>query len=61
MKPDIIFFGQDLDKLYYDMIRDDRSQCDLFICIGSSMKVRPVSLIPGESLSFEQVFRGILL
>lgn len=39
MKPDIVFFGQDLPEVFYDSLPRDTQTCDLVIVIGSSLKV----------------------
>ncbi|XP_014251886.1 NAD-dependent protein deacetylase sirtuin-1-like isoform X2 [Cimex lectularius] len=46
MKPDIVFFGEHLSDAFHESIEYDVTHCDLLIVIGSSLKVRPVSLIP---------------
>lgn len=46
MKPDIVFFGEELPEKFHAAIDEDRKKCDLLIVIGSSLKVRPVALIP---------------
>lgn len=46
MKPDIVFFGEGLPDEFHDKMAEDKDQCDLLIVIGSSLKVRPVALIP---------------
>ncbi|OAF64661.1 hypothetical protein A3Q56_07625, partial [Intoshia linei] len=46
IKPDVIFFGEDLPKCFYDNIKSDMEKCDLLIVMGSSMKVSPVAEIP---------------
>lgn len=44
MKPDITFFGEPLpDKFESTLIGGDAEICDLLICIGTSLKVSPVS------------------
>lgn len=43
MKPDITFFGEDLPDRFHDTIIKDARECDLLICIGTSLKVAPVS------------------
>lgn len=48
MKPDIVFFGEDLPERFHSAIDADRKKCDLLIVIGSSLKVRPVALIPSS-------------
>lgn len=46
LKPDIVFFGESLPEVFHPTINADRQQCDCLLVIGSSLKVRPVSLIP---------------
>lgn len=46
MKPDIVFFGEQLGKEFHDSLDTDKDGADLLIVIGSSLKVRPVALIP---------------
>ncbi|CCH45439.1 NAD-dependent histone deacetylase SIR2 [Wickerhamomyces ciferrii] len=52
MKPDITFFGEDLPSKFHNSIKQDVLNCDLLICIGTSLKVAPVSeivnMIPGD-------------
>jgi len=48
MKPDIVFFGEGLSDDFHHAITSDKSRCDLLIVIGSSLKVRPVALIPSS-------------
>ncbi|AMD19061.1 HBR160Wp [Eremothecium sinecaudum] len=45
IKPDITFFGEALPSEFHSNIREDVLQCDLLICIGTSLKVAPVSEI----------------
>jgi len=45
MKPDITFFGEDLPDRYHNFIKEDVKKCDLLLCIGTSLKVAPVSEI----------------
>ncbi|GME85044.1 unnamed protein product [Ambrosiozyma monospora] len=45
MKPDITFFGEDLPDRYHNFIKRDILECDLLLCIGTSLKVAPVSEI----------------
>ncbi|SCU91511.1 LAFA_0F04214g1_1 [Lachancea sp. 'fantastica'] len=45
LKPDITFFGEALPSKFHRFIRDDVLKCDLLICIGTSLKVAPVSEI----------------
>lgn len=45
LKPDITFFGEALPSKFHKLIKEDVSKCDLLICIGTSLKVAPVSEI----------------
>lgn len=58
MKPDIVFFGESLPDKFHSTIELDKSNCDLLIVIGSSLKVRPVALIPS---SINQTIPQILI
>ena len=46
MKPDITFFGEQLPTTFRDSIISDRSECDMLLCIGTSLRVAPVAEIP---------------
>ncbi|XP_076830029.1 NAD-dependent protein deacetylase sirtuin-1 isoform X2 [Brachyhypopomus gauderio] len=48
MKPDIVFFGENLPELFHRAMKQDKNEVDLLIVIGSSLKVRPVALIPSS-------------
>ncbi|XP_022258685.1 NAD-dependent protein deacetylase sirtuin-1-like, partial [Limulus polyphemus] len=48
MKPDIVFFGEGLSDEFHQMMAKDKDHCDLLIVMGSSLKVRPVALIPSS-------------
>lgn len=48
MKPDIVFFGESLPGEFHRQMAADKNECDLLIVIGSSLKVRPVALIPNS-------------
>ena len=39
IKPDIIFFGEDLGETFHDAFEKDRLDVDLLICMGSSLRV----------------------
>jgi len=45
IKPDIVFFGEPLGEEFHQMISIDKDKCDLLIVMGSSLKVKPVSLV----------------
>jgi len=46
LKPDIVFFGEGLSEDFHNKVKSDKEAADLLIVIGSSLKVRPVALIP---------------
>lgn len=46
MKPNIVFFGEDLGDRFHMQMGEDRDHVDLLIVVGSSLKVQPVALIP---------------
>jgi len=48
MKPDIVFFGEGLPEEFHSSIARDKENVDLLIVIGSSLKVRPVALVPSS-------------
>jgi NAD-dependent deacetylase sirtuin 1 len=48
MKPDIVFFGEGLGDEFHQSVARDKEDVDLLIMIGSSLKVRPVALIPSS-------------
>ena len=50
MKPDIVFFGESLPEEFHRQMELDKDECDLLIVMGSSLKVRPVALIPSKYL-----------
>lgn len=76
LKPDITFFGESLPPRFDQMLFDegDAHNCDLIICIGTSLRVSPVSEIvkvasrqipqifiskvPAKHLTFEVSFLG---
>eukprot|EP00823_Brevimastigomonas_motovehiculus_P003651 TRINITY_DN2263_c0_g1_i1.p1 TRINITY_DN2263_c0_g1~~TRINITY_DN2263_c0_g1_i1.p1 ORF type:complete len:461 (+),score=135.96 TRINITY_DN2263_c0_g1_i1:114-1496(+) len=41
VKPDIVFFGENLPSRFYDLIEKDFSKADLLIVLGTSLKVHP--------------------
>ena len=41
VKPDIVFFGEDLPRRFKDLLEPDLSKCDLLITMGTSLKVQP--------------------
>uniref|UniRef100_A0A5S6QWN9 Deacetylase sirtuin-type domain-containing protein n=1 Tax=Trichuris muris TaxID=70415 RepID=A0A5S6QWN9_TRIMR len=47
MKPDVVFFGEDLPSAFHSNLSKDQFEVDLLLVIGSSLKVGPVNAIPG--------------
>lgn len=46
IKPDIVFFGESLPEHFDFCVASELQKADLFIVMGSSMKVHPVSALP---------------
>jgi NAD-dependent SIR2 family protein deacetylase len=49
VKPDIVFFGEQLPDIFHQRLNEDlnkSSPCDLLIVIGTSLTVQPVCSIP---------------
>ncbi|EAL62496.1 NAD(+)-dependent deacetylase, silent information regulator protein family protein [Dictyostelium discoideum AX4] len=46
MKPDIVFFGENLPDRFDQCVLKDVKDIDLLIVMGSSLQVQPVSLLP---------------
>jgi len=41
VKPNIIFFGENLPGRFFNCVREDFSKCDLLIIMGTSLQVQP--------------------
>jgi len=41
VKPDIVFFGEDLPKEFFEKMKTDFPKCDLLIVMGTSLEVQP--------------------
>jgi NAD-dependent SIR2 family protein deacetylase len=46
VKPDIVFFGEELPSRFQQLVNDDVDRCDLLVVIGTSLLVMPVAGIP---------------
>lgn len=46
VKPDIVFFGENLPQKFHDSIETDFDDCDLLIIMGTSLEVQPFASIP---------------
>jgi NAD-dependent deacetylase len=50
MKPNVILFGEQLPLDVLTAARQDTTDCDLMVVIGSSLTVEPVSDLPSMAL-----------
>ena len=41
VKPDIVFFGENLPSRFFQLLPDDFRRCDLLIIFGTSLAVQP--------------------
>ncbi|OHT01204.1 NAD-dependent protein deacetylase Sirt2 [Tritrichomonas foetus] len=41
IKPDIVFYGEDLPRRFFELFHEDFPKCDLLIIIGTSLQVHP--------------------
>ncbi len=48
VKPDIVFFGENLPERFYDLIQIDFLDPDLLIVMGTSLAVAPVNMLVGR-------------
>jgi NAD-dependent SIR2 family protein deacetylase len=46
VKPDIVFFGEDLPDRFHSLWRSDARGADLCLILGTSLQVAPVSMLP---------------
>jgi NAD-dependent SIR2 family protein deacetylase len=58
VKPDIVFFGEDLPQQFYEKLREDLPKCDLLIIAGTSLTVFPFAGI--ENAVSEKVPRVVI-
>ncbi|XP_062596897.1 NAD-dependent protein deacetylase sirtuin-2-like isoform X2 [Saccostrea cucullata] len=53
IKPDTVFFGEQLPKRFTELVDQDFDKCDLLIILGTSLKVQPfariTSRVPDET------------
>jgi NAD+-dependent protein deacetylase sirtuin 2 len=52
VKPDIVFFGEQLPERFHDLVPVDFSKCDLLLVLGTSLSVQPcaslIDLVPSS-------------
>ncbi len=41
VKPDIVFFGENLPQKFFQHVHSDFKECDLLIIMGTSLMVQP--------------------
>ncbi len=46
IRPQVVFFGENLNSIILSRAENDSSQCDLFIAAGSSLVVQPAASLP---------------
>jgi len=46
LKPDVVLFGEGLPDDAFDRAQTEARRCDVFLAVGSSLTVRPASLLP---------------
>lgn len=49
VKPDIVFFGEDLPRKFYELPEQDFKECDLLIIMGTSLAVEPFASLIGKA------------
>ena len=42
VKPDIVFFGENLPPRFFSLLKDDFPRCDLLVVMGTSLTIQPV-------------------
>jgi NAD-dependent SIR2 family protein deacetylase len=47
VKPDIVFFGEDLPDRFHELVKGDTAAADLLLVIGTSLKVAVSGVRPG--------------
>lgn len=46
MRPDVVWFHENLSPVIWNQVVSAAQGCDLFLCIGTSSSVTPVSMLP---------------
>lgn len=49
VKPDIVFFGENLPRKFYSLPSKDFRECDLLIIMGTSLEVQPFASLVGRA------------
>eukprot|EP00966_Prymnesium_polylepis_P163508 3779415-Prymnesium_polylepis.3 len=48
VKPDIVFFGENLPRRFFELLMQDFPQCDLLLVMGTSLAVQPFASLIGH-------------
>lgn len=48
VKPDIVFFGENLPSRFFEKVNEDFKKCDLLIIMGTSLQVQPFASLIGK-------------
>mmetsp|Transcript_50585 Transcript_50585/g.82758 ORF Transcript_50585/g.82758 Transcript_50585/m.82758 type:complete len:619 (+) Transcript_50585:45-1901(+) len=48
IKPDIVFFGEQLPERFFDMVKEDLDEAELVIVLGTSLQVAPFASLPDQ-------------
>ena len=48
VKPDIVFFGEQLPRRFFELAQEDLPECELLIILGTSLKVHPFASLTGR-------------
>jgi NAD-dependent SIR2 family protein deacetylase len=55
VKPDIVFFGEQLPDRFYERMEYDFPTCDLLLVMGTSLVVHPFASLIGMQRCFSAV------
>ncbi|KAJ1963217.1 NAD-dependent protein deacetylase sirtuin-2 [Dipsacomyces acuminosporus] len=48
VKPDIVFFGENLPSRFFELMDEDFAKCDLLVIVGTSLLVQPFASLVDE-------------
>lgn len=57
MRPDILLYGEEMNQNLETSAMIDFNKCDLFVCVGTSLKVNPVASWPRQFLESSSAIR----
>jgi NAD-dependent deacetylase sirtuin 2 len=56
VKPDIVFFGENLPQKFFDRVEADLKACDLLIVMGTSLTVQPFACLVDRCVATHSIF-----